>query len=111
MFQLFARVRAVNGQEPRVKAVFVQALEIASPAERTAFLDQACALEPELRRKVVALLKAYEDAGSFLAELEPVTGAGSADEEMWKRFDPLVQRFEKAWQSGTPPAIDEFLPK
>jgi serine/threonine protein kinase len=100
----------VNGQEPRAKAVFVQALEIASPTERSAFLDAACAVEPALRRKVEALLKAYEDAGSFLPELDPRTGAGSADEEMWKRIDPFVQRFETAWQSGTPPAIDDFLP-
>jgi WD40 repeat protein/serine/threonine protein kinase/tetratricopeptide (TPR) repeat protein len=28
-----------------------------------------------------------------------------------ERIDPFIQRFEKAWQSGTPPAIDDFLPK
>lgn len=48
------------------KAVFDQAHEITSPAERKAYLDQACAAAPELRQKVEALLRAYDEAGSFL---------------------------------------------
>src|SRR3954469_18919004 len=48
------------------KAVFDQAHEITSPAERKAYLDQACADAPELRRQVEALLKAFDEAGSFL---------------------------------------------
>jgi serine/threonine protein kinase len=48
------------------KAVFDHAHEIGSPAERKAYLDQACAGAPELREKVEALLRAYEEAGSFL---------------------------------------------
>ena len=55
-------------QQPRnrVKAVFDVALEIASPAERAAYLDRQCADAPELRQKVEALLRAYADAGHFL---------------------------------------------
>jgi serine/threonine protein kinase/tetratricopeptide (TPR) repeat protein len=48
------------------RAVFDEAHEIHSPDERKAFLDQACANEPELRQKVEALLRAHEEAGSFL---------------------------------------------
>jgi hypothetical protein len=33
------------------------------------------------------------------------------DQETLQRIDSFVQRFEKAWQSGTPPAMDDFLPK
>jgi serine/threonine protein kinase/tetratricopeptide (TPR) repeat protein len=29
----------------------------------------------------------------------------------WQRVDDVVQRFEKAWQMGGRPAIDDFLPK
>jgi hypothetical protein len=53
-------------QPLNVKAFFDQALEMPSPAERKAYLDQACAEAPEVRHKVEALLKAYEEAGSFL---------------------------------------------
>jgi WD40 repeat protein/serine/threonine protein kinase len=49
-----------------VKAVFGRALEMESAVERMAYLDEACAGAPECRRKVAALLKAYEEAGSFL---------------------------------------------
>jgi serine/threonine protein kinase/tetratricopeptide (TPR) repeat protein len=48
------------------KAVFDRAHELLSPAEQQAYLDEVCAGEPDLRQKVEALLRAYEDAGSFL---------------------------------------------
>src|ERR1700676_648420 len=45
--------------------VFHQALE--RPAlERAAFLDEACAGEDALRRRVEALLQAHDNPGSFL---------------------------------------------
>ena len=31
--------------------------------------------------------------------------------EIWQEVDALVQRFEKAWQNGGRPAIDDFLPQ
>src|SRR5262245_40327965 len=54
-----------------VKTVFDQALEMAAAADRQAYLDQACADAPELRAKVESLLKAYDEAGSFLAAPAP----------------------------------------
>ena len=38
------------------------------PSARTEFLSSACAGEAELRREVESLLKAHEQAGSFIAE-------------------------------------------
>jgi non-specific serine/threonine protein kinase/serine/threonine-protein kinase len=61
------------------KAVFDCAHEIDSPAERQAYLAQACADAPELRQKVEALLKAYEEAGSFL-EKPPMAEAGATSD-------------------------------
>jgi serine/threonine protein kinase/dienelactone hydrolase len=58
-------------QPPSIKAIFGQAVEIASPGERQSYLDQVCADAPEIRQKVEALLKAYEQAGSFLANPAP----------------------------------------
>jgi WD40 repeat protein len=49
-----------------VEQVFSEALAIASPAERAAYLEQACSGEPELRQEVEELLEAHVDAGDFL---------------------------------------------
>jgi serine/threonine protein kinase/tetratricopeptide (TPR) repeat protein len=57
------------------KAIFENAFEISSPAERKAYLDETCADEPELRQKVEALLRAHEEAGSFLEN--PALAPGS----------------------------------
>ena len=42
------------------------ALEKAAPAERAAYLESACAGDPELRRRVEALLRAHEQSGDLL---------------------------------------------
>ncbi|MFO0842659.1 MAG: protein kinase [Gemmataceae bacterium] len=46
--------------------LFIAALQTDDPAQRQAYLDEACAGRPELRRQVEGLLRLYEDAGSFL---------------------------------------------
>jgi serine/threonine protein kinase/tetratricopeptide (TPR) repeat protein len=51
---------------PTARAVFDHAVEIDSPAERKAYLDEVCAEAPELRDRVEGLLRAHEQAGSFL---------------------------------------------
>src|SRR5437763_13661862 len=58
--------------------IFVAALQKEDPAERQAYLDEACAGQPELRRQVEDLLRLHEGAGSFLekpAAESPATGA------------------------------------
>src|SRR5262245_16581723 len=47
------------------EAIFAEALDIADPKERAAFLDRACAGNAALRATIEALLAAYP-AGSFL---------------------------------------------
>src|SRR5947209_6939647 len=59
------RVR-MPGSVLTAKAVFDRAHEIESRTERQAYLDQACGDAPELRACVEALLRAYDEAGSFL---------------------------------------------
>ena len=53
------------------KAVFDHAHEITALADRNAYLDQACADAPDLREKVLALLRAYDEAGSSLDPPRP----------------------------------------
>jgi WD40 repeat protein/serine/threonine protein kinase len=50
----------------RVKTLFLATADIASPADRIAFLDRECAGNPELRQRVDALLKSIEQPDSFL---------------------------------------------
>jgi len=52
-------------QPNREVAVLNAALEL-RPAERVAYLDEACAGDEALRRQVDALLQAHEQAGGFL---------------------------------------------
>src|SRR6059058_2133395 len=46
--------------------IFIAALQKEDPAERQAYLDEACARQPELRQQVENLLRLHEGAGSFL---------------------------------------------
>src|SRR5262245_17605234 len=48
------------------RTLFLEALEIADPAARAAYLDAACAGNADLRRGVDALLEAHGRDGSFL---------------------------------------------
>src|SRR5579875_3750846 len=48
------------------ESIFAQALEITSPSERAAFLDQACGDNQALRTAVEALLRAHEQSGDLL---------------------------------------------
>jgi serine/threonine protein kinase/formylglycine-generating enzyme required for sulfatase activity/dienelactone hydrolase len=81
---------------PSAKDIFDQAVELSSPTARQAYLDEACAEAPEVRRRVEALLKAYDEAGSFLEEPAADTGA-TADSQ-----PPALDGQEKSSASSTP---------
>ena len=51
---------------PDIKAIFVEALDLASDAERAAYLERVCEGLPDVRVRVEALLAAIGQAGSFL---------------------------------------------
>src|SRR5215471_1152418 len=46
--------------------IFIAALQREDPAQRRAYLDEACAGRPDLRRQVEHLLRLHQGAGSFL---------------------------------------------
>ncbi len=56
----------------RVQAVFLSAVECHEPAARAALLDRECATDPELRRRVEALLTALDQPESLLDQ--PIVG-------------------------------------
>jgi serine/threonine protein kinase len=70
-----------------VEGLFVAALGKSTAEERKKFLDEACGQDAERRRRVEALLRAYNDAGSFLdkpalATAGTVQGEQSVDDEI-----------------------------
>ena len=54
--------------------IFTEALDRTDPAERAAFLDQACAGNPDLRRRLEELLAGHARGGSPL-DRPPVASA------------------------------------
>ena len=55
--------------KPQEETLFDAARNLTSPTARQAFLDQACADDPELRMKIEALLAAEQDAESFFNDV------------------------------------------
>src|SRR5262245_32721743 len=52
----------MNADPQQAKAIFLQAVEKHDPDHWPAFLDQACAGQPEMRRRVEVLLQAHREA-------------------------------------------------
>ncbi|HEV3025866.1 MAG TPA: protein kinase, partial [Pirellulales bacterium] len=55
-----------NVEPNSIEGIFIEALGKTDGDERRAFLDAACQDDPQQRLRVEALLKAYDDAGSFI---------------------------------------------
>ncbi|MBM4030021.1 MAG: serine/threonine protein kinase, partial [Planctomycetes bacterium] len=53
----------MSAMDKREKEVFETAIEIASPGERAAYIEGACADNADLAERIQALLQAYERAG------------------------------------------------
>ena len=60
------------------ETLFTAALEKHSPAERSAFLNEACADDPAMRQRVEALLHAQDKVGDFLERPAVAQMAGGA---------------------------------
>jgi hypothetical protein len=86
----------------RLEAIFSAALAKASLPERAAYLDEACAGDVELRRRLEALLQAHDRAGSFLEKPAAAEGVtmdlpDPAVEGLGTRIGPYKLR----WSSGS----------
>jgi serine/threonine protein kinase/tetratricopeptide (TPR) repeat protein len=58
----------MHDASPEMMSIFFGALERLTAEERAAYLDAACGKHVELRARIEALLRAHEQAGSFLPE-------------------------------------------
>jgi len=66
MIHIPSRDETMNATTPDVRSIFGRALEIESPDDRSAFLNEACAANPGLRAEVEDLLRAAAGAGDFM---------------------------------------------
>jgi serine/threonine protein kinase len=62
-----------------IKTIFLAALERATPAERATYLDEACAGDAEMRRKVEAMLLVHEGRDALLDQPAVVHLAAEID--------------------------------
>src|SRR5437667_11505072 len=62
----------MNSHRPSEEELFEAALQLADPAERATYLQQACGDDLQLRQRVESLLAAHQEAGTFIDE--PVGG-------------------------------------
>jgi tetratricopeptide (TPR) repeat protein len=70
----------MNADPNQAKAIFLEAIEQHDPARWPAFLDEACAGQPELRRRVEALLQAHREAGTAPDQAHAEDPAGSEED-------------------------------
>jgi serine/threonine protein kinase len=92
----------MNSPTSDVHSLFGRALEIASEAERAAYLDGACGANTGLRSEVESLLKALDQAGDFMKHpaapsLDPV---GTRDEPLAERPGTVVGSYKLMEQIG-----------
>src|SRR5262249_19055079 len=86
-------------QPPSAKAIFDEAAEITDPAQRQVFLDRICADAPELRQQVDGLLRAHDEAGSFLQAPPPDLGS-TRDEPILERPGTVIGPYKLLQQIG-----------
>jgi hypothetical protein len=67
-WRIIHKERIMSISISREKTVFYAALDVADPAQRWQFLDQACASDAELRVAVEELLAVHADSEQFFAD-------------------------------------------
>ena len=89
---------------PSEQSVFAEAILLATPEGRAAYLDAACGTDIALRRRVEALLRAAENAGDFLEEpptgLTSETGSTSVVNALSEKPGDRIGRYKLLQQIG-----------
>src|SRR5262245_51994682 len=93
----------------RVKAIFLSAVEKATPAEREAYLKAACAGDPALRQRIDALLKAHAESGAFAEFAPPAAGAPATPTQGVETHPPEGSGASPELDFLAPPRVPEHL--
>jgi hypothetical protein len=97
---------------PKVKEIFVAALDHAPGAERAAYLDEACRDDAELRLRVDVLLRAHERARDVLG---PMGESAVSESTLARTAGPMATAEATATLATDPDAtavdakVDEIL--
>src|SRR5262249_53429261 len=91
----------MNQTDRQIMSILGEAVEHRSPEERAAFLDEACAGNPERRVRIEALLRAYEAAGNFL-QGNPVSPkvAATTNDTISERPGAVIEPYKLMEQIG-----------
>ncbi len=82
-----------------LRSLFCEALDQPSAGEQAAFLDRACAGQPELRSRVEALLRAHREGSRFLGEPSG-TPDDTTDEPIRERPGMVIGSYKLLEQIG-----------
>ena len=88
----------MNQTRHNVDSIFWAAVELPSPEQRQAYLDEACSGSPELRGQVDELLAAYPRVERFLEK--PAGGAPTIDLPNLERPGTLIGPYKLLQQIG-----------
>jgi serine/threonine protein kinase/tetratricopeptide (TPR) repeat protein len=89
----------MGAEESKVEAVFYAALEKRSAAERAAFLDDACANDPDLRSRVQLFLDAQPNLGRFL-ENDAAGATPTIDQPIVEKPGTMIGRYKLVHEIG-----------
>src|SRR5437870_6562579 len=79
--------------------LFIAALQRQNAADRSAFLDEACASNADLRQQVEVLLREHDQLGSFL-ESPAGASVGTVDEPLTVRPGTVIGPYKLLQQIG-----------
>ena len=88
--------REMKPENPDAELTFGEALRLSVPAERAAYLDQACGGNQAFRQKMESLLSAHAQAGDFLNQTRPLP----ASDVLIERTGTMVGRYKLLEQIG-----------
>jgi serine/threonine protein kinase/WD40 repeat protein len=90
----------MNAEFRRIKEIFLAAVEKPDPAERDAYLREACGQDEELRPQVDALLGKHAQAGSFLEPPAPGPAATVDEPPSGERSGTVIGPYKLLQQIG-----------
>src|SRR5262249_30062557 len=90
---------AMSKEASGIDCIFGEAIELASPEERAAYLDRACGADPQLRARLEKLVDAHFHAGSFLEPSAPHLVA-TVDEAVNERRGTVLGPYRRRERIG-----------
>src|SRR5262249_24342359 len=89
----------MNADAQKVRSIFLAAVERHTPSQWDGYLDEACAGDRELRRRVEVLLRAHQQPNSLLDRPSPAL-AVTAQEPLTERPGTVIGPYKLLEQIG-----------